>query len=124
MQIFRMSFPACSPLVLLCHPRPLHLAIINQQTSVVEQLVRTIVSMNQRKILDTRNHLQQVTGTRYLSLSPVLRDPLVFSDWLIIWFSCAGYLGGSKKCELPPTTPVWGSPRTGLRELVTLRKIQ
>ncbi|XP_072559976.1 nuclear factor NF-kappa-B p100 subunit-like [Paramormyrops kingsleyae] len=38
---------------------PLHLAIINQQTSVVEQLVRTIVSMKQQKILDTRNHLQQ-----------------------------------------------------------------
>ncbi|XP_047458405.1 nuclear factor NF-kappa-B p100 subunit isoform X2 [Mugil cephalus] len=38
---------------------PLHLAIIHQQTGVIQQLVHTLLSSQQRSILNTANHLQQ-----------------------------------------------------------------
>ncbi|KAM9364432.1 nuclear factor NF-kappa-B p100 subunit isoform 2-T2 [Pholidichthys leucotaenia] len=38
---------------------PLHLAIIHQQTGVVQHLVHTLLSSQQQNILNTTNHLQQ-----------------------------------------------------------------
>ncbi|XP_035982084.1 nuclear factor NF-kappa-B p100 subunit isoform X4 [Fundulus heteroclitus] len=38
---------------------PLHLAIIHQQTSVIQQLVQTLLSSQQHAVLNTANHLQQ-----------------------------------------------------------------
>uniref|UniRef100_A0AAQ5YBF4 RHD domain-containing protein n=1 Tax=Amphiprion ocellaris TaxID=80972 RepID=A0AAQ5YBF4_AMPOC len=38
---------------------PLHLAIIHQQTAVIQQLVHTLLSSQQQIILNTTNHLQQ-----------------------------------------------------------------
>lgn len=39
---------------------PLHLAIIHQQTAVVQQLIQTLLSSQQQGILNTANHLLQV----------------------------------------------------------------
>lgn len=39
---------------------PLHLAIIHQQTGVIQQLVHTLLSNQQQNVLNTANHLQQV----------------------------------------------------------------
>lgn len=39
---------------------PLHLAIIHQQTAVVQQLIQTLLSSQQQSILNTANHLLQV----------------------------------------------------------------
>ncbi|KAG7460401.1 nuclear factor NF-kappa-B p100 subunit isoform X2 [Solea senegalensis] len=38
---------------------PLHLAVIHQQTSVVQQLIHTLLSSEQRRILNTANNLRQ-----------------------------------------------------------------
>lgn len=38
---------------------PLHLAIIHQQTGVIQQLIHTLLSSQQQTILNTANHLQQ-----------------------------------------------------------------
>ncbi|XP_029377474.1 nuclear factor NF-kappa-B p100 subunit isoform X3 [Echeneis naucrates] len=38
---------------------PLHLAIIHQQTNVIQQLIQTLLSGQQQKMLNTANHLQQ-----------------------------------------------------------------
>nr|XP_020477943.1 nuclear factor NF-kappa-B p100 subunit [Monopterus albus] len=38
---------------------PLHLAIIHQQTGVIQQLIHTLLSSQQQNILNTANHLQQ-----------------------------------------------------------------
>nr|XP_046257028.1 nuclear factor NF-kappa-B p100 subunit isoform X2 [Scatophagus argus]XP_046257030.1 nuclear factor NF-kappa-B p100 subunit isoform X2 [Scatophagus argus] len=38
---------------------PLHLAIIHQQTGVIQQLIHTLLSSQQQSILNTTNHLQQ-----------------------------------------------------------------
>ncbi|XP_039996104.1 LOW QUALITY PROTEIN: nuclear factor NF-kappa-B p100 subunit [Xiphias gladius] len=38
---------------------PLHLAIIHQQTGVIQQLVHTLLSSQQQHILNTANHLRQ-----------------------------------------------------------------
>lgn len=38
---------------------PLHLAIIHQQTSVIQQLIHTLLSSQQQNVLNTANHLQQ-----------------------------------------------------------------
>ncbi|XP_072246556.1 nuclear factor NF-kappa-B p100 subunit isoform X2 [Leuresthes tenuis] len=38
---------------------PLHLAIIHQQTGVIQQLIHTLLSSQQLNILNTTNHLQQ-----------------------------------------------------------------
>lgn len=38
---------------------PLHLAIIHQQTSVIQQLIHTLLSSQQQNILNTANHLRQ-----------------------------------------------------------------
>ncbi|KAF3707928.1 Nuclear factor NF-kappa-B p100 subunit DNA-binding factor KBF2 [Channa argus] len=38
---------------------PLHLAIIHQQTGVIQQLIHTLLSSQQQNILNTVNHLQQ-----------------------------------------------------------------
>ncbi|KAM4591810.1 nuclear factor NF-kappa-B p100 subunit-like [Odontesthes bonariensis] len=38
---------------------PLHLAIIHQQTGVIQQLIHTLLSSQQQNILNTTNHLQQ-----------------------------------------------------------------
>lgn len=46
-------------LMLFSHS-PLHLAIIHQQTSVIQQLIHTLVNSQQQNILNTANHLQQV----------------------------------------------------------------
>lgn len=40
--------------------RPLHLAVIHQQTGVIQQLIHTLLSSQQQNILNTANHLQQV----------------------------------------------------------------
>lgn len=42
---------------------PLHLAIIHQQTDVIEQLIHTLLSSRQLNIMNTANHLQQVRPT-------------------------------------------------------------
>lgn len=39
---------------------PLHLAIIHQQTAVIQQLIQTLLSSQQQSILNTANHLLQV----------------------------------------------------------------
>uniref|UniRef100_A0A8C7LZZ6 Nuclear factor of kappa light polypeptide gene enhancer in B-cells 2 (p49/p100) n=1 Tax=Oncorhynchus mykiss TaxID=8022 RepID=A0A8C7LZZ6_ONCMY len=39
--------------------RPLHLAIIHQQSAVIQQLVHTLLTIQQRKVLDKLNHLSQ-----------------------------------------------------------------
>lgn len=39
---------------------PLHLAIIHQQTGVIQQLIQTLLSSQQQNILNTANHLLQV----------------------------------------------------------------
>lgn len=38
---------------------PLHLAIIHQQTGVIQQLIHTLLSSQQQRIVNTANHLQQ-----------------------------------------------------------------
>ncbi|KAM4730050.1 nuclear factor NF-kappa-B p100 subunit isoform 2-T2 [Anableps anableps] len=38
---------------------PLHLAVIHQQSAVIQQLIQTLLGSQQRAVLDTRNHLQQ-----------------------------------------------------------------
>ncbi|XP_007577052.1 nuclear factor NF-kappa-B p100 subunit isoform X1 [Poecilia formosa] len=38
---------------------PLHLAIIHQQTAVIQQLIQTLLSSQQHAVLNTCNHLQQ-----------------------------------------------------------------
>ncbi|XP_077960467.1 nuclear factor NF-kappa-B p100 subunit isoform X2 [Gasterosteus aculeatus] len=38
---------------------PLHLAVIHQQTGVIQQLIHTLLSSQQQNILNTANHLQQ-----------------------------------------------------------------
>ncbi|KAM3862712.1 nuclear factor NF-kappa-B p100 subunit [Diretmus argenteus] len=38
---------------------PLHLAIIHQQTSVIQQLIHTLLSSQQHRVLNTANHLRQ-----------------------------------------------------------------
>ncbi|XP_075939591.1 nuclear factor NF-kappa-B p100 subunit-like isoform X2 [Anarhichas minor] len=38
---------------------PLHLAIIHQQTGVIQQLIHTLLSSQQQNILNTANHLRQ-----------------------------------------------------------------
>lgn len=40
---------------------PLHLAIIHQQTGVIQQLIHTLLSSHQQNTLNAANHLQQVT---------------------------------------------------------------
>lgn len=53
--------------------RPLHLAIIHQQSSVTQQLIQTLLSSQQNAVLNTCNHLQQVSSSRTLTsahLSP------------------------------------------------------
>ncbi|MFT7817155.1 nuclear factor NF-kappa-B p100 subunit-like isoform X2 [Arapaima gigas] len=52
---------------------PLHLAIIHQQLPVIEQLVHTIVSMPQQRLLDTHNHLGQTP----LHLAVITQQPKV-----------------------------------------------
>lgn len=39
---------------------PLHLAIIHQQTGVIQQLIHTLLNSQQQNILNTANHLRQV----------------------------------------------------------------
>lgn len=39
---------------------PLHLAIIHQQTGVIQQLIHTLLSGRQQDVLNTANHLRQV----------------------------------------------------------------
>uniref|UniRef100_A0A672GBJ2 RHD domain-containing protein n=1 Tax=Salarias fasciatus TaxID=181472 RepID=A0A672GBJ2_SALFA len=43
----------------VCFSRPLHLAIIHQQTAVIQQLIHTLLSSRQHGVLNTRNQLQQ-----------------------------------------------------------------
>uniref|UniRef100_A0A7N6BWG0 RHD domain-containing protein n=1 Tax=Anabas testudineus TaxID=64144 RepID=A0A7N6BWG0_ANATE len=42
-----------------CFLSPLHLAIIHQQTDVMQQLIHTLLSSQQQNILNTANHLRQ-----------------------------------------------------------------
>lgn len=42
---------------------PLHLAIIHQQTGVIQQLIHTLLSSQQQNILNTANHLRQVANS-------------------------------------------------------------
>ncbi|PWA20113.1 hypothetical protein CCH79_00017679, partial [Gambusia affinis] len=42
-----------------CPSRPLHLAVIHQQTAVIQQLIQTLLSSQQRTVLNACNHLQQ-----------------------------------------------------------------
>lgn len=51
MSEFELLFSSCSPL---------HLAIIHQQTGVIQQLIQTLLSSQQQNILNTANHLLQV----------------------------------------------------------------
>lgn len=43
--------------------RPLHLAIIHHQTGVIQQLIHTLLSSQQQGIINTANHLQQVSSS-------------------------------------------------------------
>lgn len=40
--------------------RPLHLAIIHEQTAVIKQLIEVIVSIPSQQIINISNNLQQV----------------------------------------------------------------
>uniref|UniRef100_M3ZDB6 Nuclear factor of kappa light polypeptide gene enhancer in B-cells 2 (p49/p100) n=1 Tax=Xiphophorus maculatus TaxID=8083 RepID=M3ZDB6_XIPMA len=56
---------------------PLHLAIIHQQTAVIQQLIQTLLSSQQHAVLNTCNHLQQTplhlaVITRQLKVAEVL----------------------------------------------------
>lgn len=53
---------------------PLHLAIIHQQTGVIQQLIHTLLSSQQQKIFNTANHLQQV---RDWTLAPASHASIV-----------------------------------------------
>lgn len=44
--------------VLFC--RPLHLAIIHEQTAVIKQLIEVVVSIPSQQIINITNNLQQV----------------------------------------------------------------
>uniref|UniRef100_A0A1A8CUT9 Nuclear factor of kappa light polypeptide gene enhancer in B-cells 2, p49/p100 n=1 Tax=Nothobranchius kadleci TaxID=1051664 RepID=A0A1A8CUT9_NOTKA len=52
---------------------PLHLAIIHQQTTVIQQLIQTLLSTQQNRVLNTANHLQQSP----LHLAVITRQPKV-----------------------------------------------
>uniref|UniRef100_A0A7N8YGN9 Nuclear factor of kappa light polypeptide gene enhancer in B-cells 2 (p49/p100) n=1 Tax=Mastacembelus armatus TaxID=205130 RepID=A0A7N8YGN9_9TELE len=49
----------CVSVVVKAEWSPLHLAIIHQQTDVIQQLIHTVLSSQQLNILNTANHLQQ-----------------------------------------------------------------
>uniref|UniRef100_A0A3Q4MKX9 Nuclear factor NF-kappa-B p100 subunit-like n=1 Tax=Neolamprologus brichardi TaxID=32507 RepID=A0A3Q4MKX9_NEOBR len=42
---------------------PLHLAVIHHQTGVIQQLIHTLLSSQQQGIVNTANHLQQVSSS-------------------------------------------------------------
>lgn len=44
-------------------PRPLHLAIIHGQTSVIEQIAHVICHAQHLGVVNLTNHLHQVRGT-------------------------------------------------------------
>lgn len=44
-------------------PRPLHLAIIHGQTSVIEQIAHVIYHARHLGVVNITNHLHQVRGT-------------------------------------------------------------
>lgn len=44
-------------------PRPLHLAIIHGQTSVIEQIAHVIFHARHLGVVNLTNHLHQVRGT-------------------------------------------------------------
>ncbi|XP_037554092.1 nuclear factor NF-kappa-B p100 subunit [Nematolebias whitei] len=52
---------------------PLHLAIIHLQSTVIQQLVQTLLSSQQHRVLNTANHLQQTP----LHLAVITRQPKV-----------------------------------------------
>ncbi|XP_017289142.1 nuclear factor NF-kappa-B p100 subunit isoform X2 [Kryptolebias marmoratus] len=52
---------------------PLHLAIIHLQTTVIQQLIQTLLSSQQHRVLNTANHLQQTP----LHLAVITRQPKV-----------------------------------------------
>uniref|UniRef100_A0A8C7WSX0 Nuclear factor of kappa light polypeptide gene enhancer in B-cells 2 (p49/p100) n=1 Tax=Oryzias sinensis TaxID=183150 RepID=A0A8C7WSX0_9TELE len=52
---------------------PLHLSIIHLQTGVTQQLIHTLLSSRQQRILNTTNHLQQTP----LHLAVITRQPKV-----------------------------------------------
>ncbi|XP_013885711.1 nuclear factor NF-kappa-B p100 subunit isoform X2 [Austrofundulus limnaeus] len=52
---------------------PLHLAIIHLQTTVMQQLVQTLLSSQQHRVLNVANHLQQTP----LHLAVITRQPKV-----------------------------------------------
>lgn len=56
---WRPNLRADSEFVWFSHS-PLHLAIIHQQTGVIQQLIQTLLSSQQQNILNTANHLLQV----------------------------------------------------------------
>lgn len=43
-----------------CLHRPLHLAIIHEQTAVIKQLIEVIASIPSQQIINISNNLQQV----------------------------------------------------------------
>lgn len=43
--------------------RPLHLAIIHEQTAVIKQLIEVVVSIPSQQIINITNNLQQVLGS-------------------------------------------------------------
>lgn len=49
--------------VFVSPPRPLHLAVIHHQTGVIQQLIHTLLSSQQQGIVNTANHLQQVSSS-------------------------------------------------------------
>lgn len=51
----------------VCSSRPLHLAIIHQQSAVIQQLIQTLLSSQQHAVLNTSNHLQQVSDLHHRS---------------------------------------------------------
>ncbi|XP_058506949.1 nuclear factor NF-kappa-B p100 subunit isoform X2 [Solea solea] len=57
---------------------PLHLAVIHQQTSVVQQLIHTLLSSEQRRILNTANNLRQTP----LHLAVITRQVKVVEELL------------------------------------------
>lgn len=49
--------------------RPLHLAIIHEQTAVIKQLIEVIVSIPSQQIINISNNLQQVHVTQSMGSS-------------------------------------------------------
>lgn len=76
--------------------RPLHLAIIHEQTAVIKQLIEVVVSIPSQQIINITNNLQQVLGSwaalshchregvwggAFLSLAPVSGPGAAAAPW-------------------------------------------